>query len=141
MVWTKWYGWNITDKVINQSRSIWQYDFFINTASTLTLLAFLCVFIIYLWFLVTRHISNSTELKCTQNIKLYHFVHTILSNTILSVYHFVRSILSATILSGHHFRQWRSEQRDSLNLERTSFDGEVGNIRTCHGCRLEHINI
>src|SRR6218665_1824579 len=27
----------------------------------------------------------------------YHFVHTILSNTILSVYHFVR-----TILSGHH---------------------------------------
>ena len=32
----------------------------------------------------------------------YHFVHTILSNTILFVYHFVRIILSATILSGHH---------------------------------------
>src|SRR6218665_1251530 len=31
----------------------------------------------------------------------YHFVRTILSNTILSVYHFVRTILSATILSGH----------------------------------------
>src|SRR6218665_207166 len=31
----------------------------------------------------------------------YHFVHTILSNAILSVYHFVRTILSATILSGH----------------------------------------
>src|SRR6218665_1642983 len=37
---------------------------------------------------------NSTELKCTQNIKLYHFIHTILSNTILSVYHFVHTILS-----------------------------------------------
>jgi len=33
----------------------------------------------------------------------YHFVHTILSNTILSLYHFVRTILSATILSGHRF--------------------------------------
>src|SRR6218665_745985 len=31
----------------------------------------------------------------------YHFVRTILSNTILSLYHFVRTILSATILSGH----------------------------------------
>ena len=31
----------------------------------------------------------------------YHFVRTILSNTILSVYHFVHTILSATILSGH----------------------------------------
>src|SRR6218665_2545237 len=30
----------------------------------------------------------------------YHFVRTILSNTILSVYHFVSTILSATILSG-----------------------------------------
>src|SRR6218665_251060 len=34
---------------------------------------------------------------------LYHFVHTILSATILSVYHFVRTILSATILSEYHF--------------------------------------
>src|SRR6218665_2198925 len=65
---------------------------------------------------------NSTELKGTQNIKLYHFFHTILSNPILSVYHFVhtilsvpfcplpfcpyhfvRTILSATILSGHRY--------------------------------------
>src|SRR6218665_1814200 len=43
----------------------------------------------------------------------YHFVHTILSNTILSIYHFVRTILSIpfcpytissnTILSVYHF--------------------------------------
>ena len=32
----------------------------------------------------------------------FHFVHTILSNTILSVYHFVRTILSAAIL-------WKNE--------------------------------
>ena len=38
----------------------------------------------------------------------YHFVRTILSNTILSVYHFVRTILSATILSGHRFKWFRS---------------------------------
>src|SRR6218665_1783403 len=29
--------------------------------------------------MATKHILNSTELKCTQNIKLYHFVHAILS--------------------------------------------------------------
>ena len=33
--------------------------------------------------------------------RLYHFVHTILSNTILSVYHFVQTIFFATILSGN----------------------------------------
>src|SRR6218665_982807 len=78
--------------------------FFINPASTLTPLAFLYVLIIYLRLLVTKCILNSTELKCTQNIKLYHFVHTIVSvpfcpipfcpYTILSIpfcpYHFVR---------------------------------------------------
>src|SRR6218665_2939639 len=71
--------------------------------------------------LVTKYILNSTNFKCSQNIKLYHFVRTILSIpfcpmpfcpcTILSIpfcpyhfvcYHFVRTILSATILSGHH---------------------------------------
>ena len=72
------------DNVINQSHSNWQYDFFINPASTLMPLAFLYVLIIYLWLLVTKYILISTELKCTQNIKLYHFVHTILSTTILS---------------------------------------------------------
>ena len=47
--WTKWYGWNIMCKVINQSRSHWKYNyFFINSASTLTPLAFLHVLIIYL---------------------------------------------------------------------------------------------
>ena len=39
-------------------------------------------------------------------MKLYHFVRTILSNTILFLYHFVHTtlctILSATILSGHY---------------------------------------
>jgi len=52
-------------------------------------LAFPYVLIIYLWLLVTKYILNSTELKCTQSIKLYHFVRTI-----LSVYHFVHTILS-----------------------------------------------
>jgi len=33
---------------------------------------------------------NSIELKCTQNIKLYHFVHTILSGYHFVQYHFVR---------------------------------------------------
>src|SRR6218665_471925 len=41
-------------------------------------LSFICDF----WLL--NIILKSTELKCTQNIKLYHFVHTILSTTILS---------------------------------------------------------
>ena len=45
---TNWYGKNITDKVINQSRSHLQYDLFINPASTLTPLAFLYVLVIYL---------------------------------------------------------------------------------------------
>src|SRR6218665_1400632 len=70
-------------------------------------LAFPYVLIIYLRLLVTKYILNSTELKCTQNMKLYHFVRTILSIpfcpipfcpcTILSIpfcpYHFVRSPL------------------------------------------------
>jgi len=112
---TKWYGSNITNKVINQSNSHLQYDFFINPSSTLTPSAFFYVLVIYLWLLVTRYILNSTELKGTQNIKLNHFVHTILSvpfcpipfcpYAILSIsfcpYHFVSTILSATILSSH----------------------------------------
>src|SRR6218665_2513645 len=101
---TKWYGSNIPNKAINQSSSHLQYDFFINPASTLTPPAFFYVLIIYLGLLVPRYILNSTELKGTQNIKLYHFVHTLLSvpfcpipfcpYTILSIpfcpYHFVR---------------------------------------------------
>src|SRR6218665_1944100 len=92
-------------------------NFFINTASTLMPLAFLYVLTIYLWLLVTKCILNSTELQCTQNIKLYHFDRTILTvpfcpipfcpYTILSIsfcpYHFVRTILSNTILSVYHF--------------------------------------
>src|SRR6218665_3225341 len=49
--------------------------------------------------LVTKYILNSTELKCTQNIKLYHFVHTILSIPFCPIpfcpCYFVRSILSS----------------------------------------------
>ena len=109
MVWTKWHGQNGTDNILRIKSSInpAPFDnmiFFINPASTLTPLAFLYVLIIYLWLLVTKCILNSTELKCTQNIKLYHFVHTILSvpfcpipfcpYTMLSIpfcpYHFVR---------------------------------------------------
>ena len=47
MVGTKFYGHNGTDKVINQPRSHSQYGIFINSASTLRFLAFLCVLIIY----------------------------------------------------------------------------------------------
>src|SRR6218665_4042389 len=84
MVWTKWYGQNGMAKIlrkkslINRS-SIDTMIFFINPASTLTPLAFPYVLIIYLLLLVTKYILNSTELKYTQNIKLYHFVHSILS--------------------------------------------------------------
>src|SRR6218665_4221176 len=52
MVWTKWYGQNGTNKTVPikssikyQSRSHCQYDFFINPASTLIPLHFLCVLI------------------------------------------------------------------------------------------------
>src|SRR6218665_1978897 len=54
----------------------------------------LYVFIIYLCILVTKYILNSTELKATQNIKLYNFVHAILSVPFCPIpfcpYHFVQ---------------------------------------------------
>src|SRR6218665_923875 len=50
MVWTKWYGQNGTNKTVPIKSSInrkfqthWQYDFFINPASALIPLHFLCV--------------------------------------------------------------------------------------------------
>ena len=50
--------------------------------------------IIYLWLLVTKYILNSTDFKCSQNIKLYHFVRSILSIPFCPMpfcpYHFVR---------------------------------------------------
>ena len=111
MVWTKWHEQNGTEKILRIKPSInpAPIDNMIFSSIPLPLwrfLAFLYVLIIYLWLLVTKCILNSTELICTQNIKLYpfvqyHFVYTILSNTILSVYHFVRTILSATILFSH----------------------------------------
>jgi len=61
---------------------------------------------------------NSTELKCTQNTKLYHFVRTILSNTILSIpfcpYHFVR-----TILSGHPMKLLKISQTSHTQVGRS----------------------
>src|SRR6218665_179249 len=65
-------------------------------------------------FLLLDIILNSTELKGTQNIKLYNFVHTVLSvpfcpipfcpYIILSIpLKFVRTILSATILPCHPY--------------------------------------
>src|SRR6218665_1312078 len=65
-------------------------------------------FICDIWLL--KIILNSTELKCTQNIKLYllsiplcpyHFVQCHFVRIPFCLYHFVRTILSATILSGH----------------------------------------
>jgi len=48
----KCYGCN--HKSTNQSHAQGQYDFFINPASTYTLLGFLCVFITYFGLLVTN---------------------------------------------------------------------------------------
>src|SRR6218665_332411 len=45
---TKWYGSNITNKVIIQSSSHLQYDCFINSASTLTPSVFFYGLVIYL---------------------------------------------------------------------------------------------
>ena len=94
--WTKWYGQSGTDKMapiksvsqlINQSRSHWQCDFFINPASTFTSLGFLCVFITYFWFLV---IELTLTIIYSQNG--CHLVRNILSVT-FSPHHFVRTIL------------------------------------------------
>src|SRR6218665_1051901 len=97
MVWTKWYGQNGMAKTlrIKSSINLDPIDNMIFHQSCFHFggLAFPYVLIIYLSLLVTKYILNSTELKCTQNIKFYHFVHTI----------FVRTILSATIVSGHRF--------------------------------------
>jgi len=102
---TEWYGWNITGKVFNQSRSHWKCHFYINPASTLTPLAFLYVLIIYLWLLATKLIFNSTELKCTQSIKLYRFVHTILSLPFVQ-YHFVCIPFCPYHFVRYHFVQY-----------------------------------
>ena len=47
----------------------------------------------------------------------YHFVRTILSNTILSVYRFVHTILSDTILSGHPIYLWYSMRFISMQSD------------------------
>src|SRR6218665_949039 len=97
-------------------------------------LSFICDF----WLL--NIILNSTELKCTQNLKLYHFVRTILSipfcpipfcpYTILSVpfcpYHFVRipfrpiPFCPYTILSipfcPYHFVRYHFVRSPSIQL-------------------------
>ena len=119
------YGQNGTDKMLRIKSSInpapIDTDFFINCASTLTPLAFLYVLTVYLWLLVTKCIRNSTELQCTQNIKLYHFDRTILSILFCPIpfcpipfcpY----TILSGTILSGHHFQSLISALNHTLNL-------------------------
>src|SRR6218665_1685461 len=83
-------------------------------------LSFICDF----WLL--NIILNSTELKCTQNLKLYHFVRTILSipfcpipfcpYTILSIpfcpYHFVRYHF---VRSPERERRERGERVSSVN--------------------------
>src|SRR6218665_1050790 len=74
--------------------------------------------------LVTKYILNSTELKSTQNIKLYHFGHAILSvpfcpipscpYTVSSIpfcpyhfvpYHFVRSPRGLVQLKTSHLKE------------------------------------
>src|SRR6218665_809625 len=91
-------------------------NFFINTASTLMPLAFLYVLTIYLWLLVTKCILNSTELQCTQNIKLYHFDRTILSIPFCPIPFCPYTILSRTIFSFHHFQSLISALNHPLNL-------------------------
>src|SRR6218665_2473728 len=119
MVWTKWNGQNGMAKILRIKSSInpASIDTMIFHQSSFHFDAFSFPLHAYHLFvtLVTKYILNSTELKCTQNIKLYHFVRTILSipfcpipfcpYTILSVpfcpyhfvhYHFVRSPCEST---------------------------------------------
>ena len=57
-------------------------------------------FATYDWFWTDgSHILNSTDFKCSQNIKLYHFVRTILSIPFCPMPFCPYTILSATILS------------------------------------------
>jgi len=129
MVWTNWNEQNSTDKmvliIINQSIPLTlTIRFFHIFRFHLDLFRFpLCVYHLFWTFGY-----NSIELKSIQSFCRYylfntylsvyhfpvifcpyHFIHTILSNTIVSVYHFARTILSYqsiryTILSGH--RLW-----------------------------------
>src|SRR6218665_1801733 len=84
MVWTKWHGQNGTDELLRIKSSINPalIENMIFSSIPLSLrrhqLSSMCLsFICNFWLLDI--ILNSTELRCTQNIKLYHSVHTILS--------------------------------------------------------------
>src|SRR6218665_923371 len=79
-------------------------------------LSFICDF----WLL--NIILNSTELKCTQNITLYHFVHSIFSVPFCSIPLCPYTILSATILSSHHLIQVQLVLNGAWI---TCYDGEV----------------
>ena len=116
MVRTKWYGQNDTDKMIRikryrwnhqsiyQSRSHWQCDFFINPASTLTSLGFLCVFITFCdfclliknWIHLNYNLFRKFATICSVPFCPYHSGRTILFIRFCSYhfirYHFVRSI-------------------------------------------------
>src|SRR6218665_3882156 len=82
-------------------------------------LSFICDF-----WLLNIIILNSSELKCTQNIKLYHFVQTILSVYQFCPYHFVGTIWSATIFSGHRLKQLCIEAGTRGTPLTTFFHGE-----------------
>src|SRR6218665_3311036 len=102
MVWTKWYGQNGTNKTVPIKSSInrkfqthWQYDSFINPASTLIPLHFLCVLSTICDFWLLNKLINFT-LIVIYSKTCYHFVHTTLFKDILSVYmyHIFHTILS-----------------------------------------------
>src|SRR6218665_1624302 len=122
MVWTKWYaqngmdkmvygqngiGQNGTDKmlqikyyrVINQSRSRLPYNFFHQSSFHFDAFSFpLCAYNLFVT-LGNKIYNEFNYIKMYIRYEIvpiypYHFVRTILSNTILSLYHFVRTILS-----------------------------------------------
>src|SRR6218665_1308741 len=99
--WTKWYGQNGTNKILRINSSInpaliynmifHQSRFHFNAISFP-----LCAYNLFVTFGYKHIILNSTELKFTQNIKLYHFVHTILSVPFCPISFCPYTILSAT---------------------------------------------
>src|SRR6218665_1913854 len=69
-------------------------------------LSFICNF----WLLDI--ILNSTELRCTQNIKLYHFVHTILSMPFCPIPFCPYTILSIPFCPVTRLKQYSSNTKN-----------------------------
>src|SRR6218665_2238911 len=97
--WTKWYGQNGTDKSSINPTPIDNMIFFHQSRFQFDTFSFpLCTHNLFVTFGYSIYIEfNGFQMLTKYKIVPfcpYHFVHTILSNAILSVYHFVHTILS-----------------------------------------------